>query len=57
MSAEREVACSIPGAGQILKVLNQYLRNEGTFFALRRARTSRGSDDSVKWLSRLQKET
>ena len=30
------------------------MRNEGTSFALKTARPSRGSDDHVKWWSRLQ---
>ena len=46
LTAEREVAGSIPGAGTLL-------RNEGTSFALQAARPSRGSDDHVKWRSRL----
>ena len=46
LTAEREVAGSIPGAGPLL-------RNEGTFFALQAARPSRGSDDHGKWRSRL----
>ena len=52
-TAEREVAGSIPWVGPILRVLNK-LRNEGTTFALQMARPSRGSDDHVKWRSRLQ---
>ena len=32
-------------------------RNELTAFALKTAGPSRGSDDHVKWRSRLQKET
>ena len=52
LTAEREVAGSIPGAGPLLKVL-KWLRNEGTSFALQAARPSRGSDDHVKWRSRL----
>ena len=51
-TAKREVAGSIPGAGPLLRVL-KWLRNEGTFFALQAARPSRGSDDHVKWQSRL----
>ena len=47
MTAEREVAGSIPGAGPILRVL-KYLRNEGTAFALQTAGPSRGSDDHVE---------
>ena len=46
LTAEREVAGSIPGAGPLL-------RNEGISFALQAARPSRGSDDHVKWWSRL----
>ena len=53
LAAEREVAGSIPGAGPLLRVL-KWLRNEGTSFALQAARTSRGSDDHVKWRSHLQ---
>ena len=56
LTAEREVAGSIPGAGPLLRVL-KLLRNEGTFFALQAARPSRGSDDHVKWRSRLHQET
>ena len=52
LTAEREVAGSIPGAGPLLRVL-KWLRNEGTSFALQAARPSRGSDDHVKWRSRL----
>ena len=37
--------------------LKKNLRNEGNTFALQMARPSRGSDDHVKWWSRLQKET
>ena len=48
LTAEREVASSIPGAGPLLRVL-KWLRNEGTFFALQTARPSRGSDDLVKY--------
>ena len=47
LTAEREVAGSIPGAGPLLRVL-KWLRNEGTSFALQAARPSRGSDDYVK---------
>ena len=46
LTAEREVAGSIPGVGSLL-------RKEGTSFALQAARPSRGSDDHVKWRSRL----
>jgi len=52
LTAEREVAGSIPGAGTLLRVL-KWLRNEGTSFALQAARPSRGSDDHVKWRSHL----
>ena len=52
LTAERKVAGSIPGAGPLLRVL-KWLRNEGTSFALQAARPSRGSDDHVKWWSRL----
>ena len=52
LTAEREVAGSIPGAGPLLKVLKE-LRNEGTLFSQATTRPSRGSDDHVKWRSRL----
>ena len=52
LTAEWKVAGSIPGAGPLLRVL-KWLRNEGTSFALQTARPSRGSDDHVKWRSRL----
>ena len=52
LTAEREVAGSIPWAGPLLGVL-KWLRNEGTPFALQAARPSRGSDDHVEWRSRL----
>ena len=52
LTAERGVAGSIPGAGPILRVL-KLPRNEGTPFALQAAGPSRGSDDHVKWRSRL----
>ena len=55
MAAEREVVGSIRGAGPTLMVLKS-LRNEGTSFALRTTRPSRGSDDRVKWRSRFQLE-
>ena len=55
LTAELEVAGSIPGAGPILRVLKQ-LRNEGNTFALQMARPSRGLDDHVKWCSHLQYE-
>jgi len=53
LTAEREVVGSIPGIVLILRVL-KYLRNEGTSLALQTARASRGSDNHVKWQSRLQ---
>ena len=53
LTAEQEVARSILGTGLILRVL-KCLRNEGTAFTLQMARPSRGSDDYVKWRSRLQ---
>ena len=53
LTAEREVAVSIPGTGPTLRVF-KYLRNEGTSFALQTAGSSRGSNDNVKWQSRLQ---
>ena len=53
LPAEREVAGSIPGVRPILRVLKK-LRNNGTNFAQQMARSSRGSDDQVKWQSRLQ---
>ena len=56
LTVEREVAGSIPGVGPILRVLKK-LRNEATTFVLQMARPSRGSDDHVKWQSRLQWET
>ena len=46
LTAEREVAGSIPWAGPKLRFLKS-LRNEGTSFALQAARPSRGSDDHV----------
>ena len=54
LTAEQEVAGSIPGAEPLLRVLKW--RNEGTAFALQAApwaRPSRGSDDHVKRRSRL----
>ena len=56
LTEEQEMAGSIPVAGPTHRVL-KWLRNEGTAFALQMARTSRGSDDHVKWRSRLPKET
>ena len=53
LTAERGVAGSIPGIRPILRVL-KCLRNEGTSFALQMAGPSRGSDDHIKWRSRLQ---
>ena len=47
LTAEREVAGSIPGARLLLRVL-KWLRNEGNSFALQAAKPSRGSDDHVK---------
>ena len=52
LTAEREVAGSIHGAGPLLRVL-KWLRNEGTSFALQAAKPSRGSDDHVKMAVRL----
>ena len=49
LTAEQEVAVSIPGVRPIL-----ILRNEGITFALQMARPSRGSDNHIKWWSRLQ---
>ena len=54
MTAELEVADSIPKAGPILRVLKKNLRNKGSAFALQAVRPSRGSDDHVKWQPRLQ---
>ena len=48
VTAEREVTGSFPGGRTNIQ------RNEGTPFALQAARPSRGSDDHVKWRSRLQ---
>ena len=48
LTAEREVAGSIP----ILRVLKS-LRNDGTPFAPQAVGPSRGSDNQVKWRSRL----
>ena len=53
LTTMREVAGSIFGAEPILRVL-KYLGNESTSFALEAARPSRGSNDYVKWRSRLQ---
>ena len=55
MTAEREVLGSMRGACPTLRVLKS-LRNDGTSFALHVTRTSRGSDDRVKWRSRFQLE-
>ena len=52
LTAEREVAGLIARAGPLLRVL-KWLRIEGTSFALQAVRLSRGSDDHVKWRSRL----
>ena len=48
VTAERKVTGSFPGGRTNIQ------RNEGTPFALQAARLSRGSDDHVKWRSRLQ---
>ena len=56
LTAEREVAGSIPGTGPILRVL-KLPRNEGTLFALQEARPSLGWAGHVKWWSRIQFET
>ena len=47
LTAEREVAGSIPGTGPTLRVL-KWQRNEATAFALQMDRPLRGSDDHVK---------
>ena len=47
LTAEREVAGSIPGTAPTLKVL-KWQRNEGIAFALQMATRWRGSDDNVK---------
>ena len=47
LTAEREVAGSIPGTGPILRVLKE-LRKEGTAFALQTAGPCRGSDDHLE---------
>ena len=54
LTAEREVADSARDRNWVptFRVL-KLLRNEDTAFALQMARPSRGSDDHVKWLSRL----
>ena len=52
LTAEREIAGSIPGDGPVLRVF-KYLRNEDTPFALQMARPSRGSNDHVKRRSHL----
>ena len=52
LTVEREDAGSIPGTGPILRVSKE-VRNEGNPFALQAARPWRGSDDHVKWRSRL----
>ena len=58
MTAELEVADSIPKAGPILRVfLKKKPRNKGSAFALQTVRPSRGSDDHVKWQPRLQWDT
>ena len=53
LTAEREVAGSIPRTGPTLRVLKT-LRNEGTSFALQTARPSHGLNDLVKKWSHLQ---
>ena len=53
LTAEREVASSIPGIGPTLRVL-KLLRNGGTAFSLQMARPTCGTDDQVKWQSHLQ---
>ena len=53
LTAEREVAGSIPRAGPILRILKE-LRNEGIPFALQAGTLSRGFDDHVERWSRLQ---
>ena len=56
LTAEREVAGAILGTGPTPSVLKQLI-NEGTAFSLQTGRPSRGSDDHVKWQSRLRQET
>ena len=52
LTAERQVASSIPGAGPLLSVLK--ITEKGRYsFALQTAGPSLGSDDHVKWRSRL----
>ena len=53
LTAKSEVAGSVPGTEPILTVL-KWLRNESTASPLQMARPLRGSDDHVKWRSRLQ---
>ena len=53
LTAERDVAGSIPGAILTLKHL-KWLRNEDNPFALQMARPSRGLNYHVKRRSRLQ---
>ena len=53
LTAEQEVAGSIPRTGPTLRVL-KWLKNGGTAFALQMDRPWHGSDDHVKWQSRLQ---
>ena len=53
LTAEREVAGSIPRAGPILRILKE-LRNEGIPFALQAGRLLHGFDDHVERWSRLQ---
>ena len=56
LTAEREVLGSSSRTRLTLRVL-KYLRNKSTSFAVQAARSSRGSDDHVKWWSRVQLET
>ena len=56
LTAEREVLGSLSRTRLTLRVL-KYLRNKSTSFAVQAARSSRGSDDHVKWWSRVQLET
>ena len=56
LKAEREVLGSLSRTRLTLRLL-KYLRNKSTSFAVQAARSSRGSDDHVKWWSRVQLET
>ena len=56
LTAEREVLGSLSRTRLALRVL-KYVRNKSTSFAVQEARSSRGSDDHVKWWSRVQLET